>query len=137
MRAAYILTTGQSVLESSRNVSVILVNERKRRYRRKCSSAAEINYTAINSEIVGYKFRAIERQRGRIPEERNGERTGEEWGGERGEIERGDVEKREAERKALHDVFLRLLLRDVVNYSNVLPRQVTDYTDLGAPPHLF
>lgn len=30
-----------------------------------------------------------------------------------------------------------VLLRDVVNYSNVLPRQVTDYTDLGAPPHLF
>lgn len=52
------------------------------------------------------------------------------------EIERATWrnEKRNEKR---YTMSFYVLLRDVVNYSNVLPRQVTDYTDLGAPPHLF
>lgn len=62
-------------------------------------------------------------------DERVEERKRDRWN-ERRRITRSGTRKRYA-------MPFYVLLRDVVNYSNVLPRQVTDYTDLGAPPHFF
>lgn len=48
-----------------------------------------------------------------------------------------DVERNEKRNEKRYTMSFYVLLRDVVNYSNVLPGQVTDYTDLGAPPSFF